>query len=205
MSIALIAGNWNTNGNKTATAGTVISHVVPPKQGMRAVLTELTYESGATGHTVTVLKALAKTNTSAAAASGATTLALNAATFASQTIAANDFIVVEQADGNFGLYKVSALSTLTVTIPALSAAVALGAQVWIMGAIGEAEHGAFKPTASARTQYASAVAGISSSGYGPVTYSSTVYRRSGYGDPIVLQSDNATNAGFLYAAGVYRK
>jgi hypothetical protein len=199
----LVKGTFHKKRN-TVAFGTIITQVIEPAmKGAKTRITAMDYICGGTAHTVTVMKALAKTKTTAAAVATGTALVLEAATFLNQTIAANDFIVVKHTDGTYGVYLVSALTTLTVTIGALSADVASGSPVWIMGATGEAEHIPFLVTASVRNTYYDPIAGVVTSGYRSV-YGGTVYQRSGNDDPLLIHSNNATATGILeHVSGYY--
>lgn len=187
----------------TQTAGTEILQLIEPSmKGARTRITNLVYTSAGTAHTVSILKALARTTVTEAAIATATSLKVASASFLNQTIAASDYIVVRHTDGTFGAYKVSGISSLTLTINALSAAVGVGALVWVMGAIGEAEHIQINPPISATTRFADPH-GIAVTGYRSV-YSSTVYSRSGNDDPLLVHSGNGTAAGsFESISGFY--
>jgi hypothetical protein len=129
----------------TQTAGTVITQVVPPNtKGGRAVITNVAYVCAATAHTLTFMKALGQTVATAAAASGQAVVNVEAKTFLDQTVAANDFAVVQHSDGTYGVYLVSSVSSLAITFASnLTAAVADNAKIWWFGAAAEA-HG-FRP------------------------------------------------------------
>lgn len=188
----------------TQTAGTEILQLIEPSmKGARTRITNLVYTSLGTAHTISILKALARTTVTEAEDAASTELKVASAAFLNQTLAANDYVVVRHTDGTFGAYKVSAVAGVTtLTIPALSAAVGVGALVWVMGAIGEAEHNQIAPPVSAQTRYADPH-GIAVTGYRSV-YSSTVYQRSGNDDPLLVHSGNATAAGvFESISGFY--
>lgn len=190
----------------TQTAGTVITRLIDPKLvGAKTNITQLMYVSSTTQHTLTILKPLARTTASAAALAAATSLLVTSNAFRGDTIAASDYIVVQHSDGTFGAYLVSGVGgtgNLTLTIPALTAAVAAGGFVWIMGATGEAEHIVFSPPVSTTTRYQDSVSGIASSGYRTVT-GGTVYSRSGNDDPLLVHSNNATAAGVVESVSGY--
>lgn len=182
----------------TAAAGTAFTQLIEPAmKGVKTRITEVLYRGGNTAHTLTFLKALARTTAAAAAAASATELTVTSDSFLNQTIAASDYIVVKHSDGTFGAYLVSANASKVLTIPALSAAVAAGAPVWIMGATGESEHITVQSLVNTDLRLESAVSGVVTSGFGPVTYSSTTYSRTGNDDPILIHSNNATGAGVL--------
>ncbi len=188
----------------TQTAGTVITQVVEPKMnGSKAIITRIAYLCGATAHTLIVLKALAKTVATAAQVATDTAITVASKAFRGDNVAASDYIVVRHTDGTYGAYLVSAVSTLTFTIPALAAAVAINSPVWIMGAVGETEHINFNAVASVLNQFGDPLGGLASGGYRSVS-SGTVYQRSGNDDPLIVYSANGTNAGvFESISGIY--
>ena len=208
-----VKGTFNIGLRRTETAGTAIVIVIPPaRRGARTRITGIVYTNGSTAHTLRVLKALARTTVATAAAINATTLVVTSASFRGDTLAASDYIVVQHDDGTYGAYLVSAVATVTtLTIanhssPAttgLSVACAAGNRVWLMGAIGEAEHRTILAVASVVNSYNDAVSGLASSGYRSVA-SGTVYTRSGNDDPLIAYSNNATAAGaFESVSGYY--
>ncbi|MCX8126976.1 MAG: hypothetical protein N3E40_07585, partial [Dehalococcoidia bacterium] len=138
-------------------------------------------------------------STTAASASGSSTVTLSSLAFRGDVLAANDHLVIRHSDGTYGVYVVSSVNTTTrvVTLSSsLTAAVAANAPVWIMGATGESEHVTFGTTANAVQTFESALAGIAVSGYRSVA-SGTIYSRSGNDDPLVVHSPNDTAAGVI--------
>lgn len=185
----------------TATAGTPITALFPPRRGAFTRLIKMLYLAGATAHTLTVLKCLGKTTLSAAAASSATTVVLTAdpgtGTPASG-IATNDWIAVQLDDGTFFLAKATGVSTLTITVAALPAGAAAGNNVYFFGA--PADHAssqtnpkvnnvvgsAFTCTASVLKDFSDVAAGL--------------HMSLNQNEPIMVYSDNATAAGELQQA-----
>lgn len=180
-------------GEATATAGTVITTVVPPKRGHRTRLVGLEYISAGTAHTVNIHRAVGKTVLNAAAAaaqadivvktSGSTTIGTGSVAGA---VAANDFLVIEKPDGSYHVGKVSSVAaasggtqTITLTANVPTGGFAAGAQVWLMGAVSESSNQILSPTTSATSTYG-----------GDVFCSS--FRAN---EPLLLQSTNATAAG----------
>jgi len=179
----------------TQTAGTVITQLIPPSPSVsqKVRLTKIVYTPGATVHNLILMRAAEQVLTTAAAAASATTIVVDSSGFAGQTIASGDYLVVEHADGTCGLYLASALATLTVTINALSKAVNSGARVWILGSISETWHSTLPTVASIRNDFAEPIGGLAQSGWDD----GTSYARDGRGEPMVIYSANATNAGTL--------
>lgn len=190
--------------NQTATAGTAIMAAVPPSENLRLKtrIMGLAYISAGTAHTLTIMKALAKTSLTAAAAAGATTINVASTTFgAAQTLAASDFAVIrlQVATGYiYQLLAVSGVSTLALTVTALETAAPSGSPVWLFGTASEANAGldVLKPTISTKTQYNFGDGGVSTSGY-RAEVTNVIYTRSGRGDPLIVHSDNATAAGTI--------
>jgi len=202
----LYGGSWSTPGSLTANAGTAISFVVPPKPGYKVQVKNLNYESGSTAHTPLVLKALAKTYLTAAAATSATSIVLASAAFRDQTLANGDYVVIAYDNGTYGFLAASALSTLTATVSALAFAAAANNSVWILGSLTEVEHSVFRPKVSVMSQYQDFSGAVAEGGFLPKTVASVNYvNDNGYGDPIVLYSGNATAASQLTASGVYSR
>lgn len=187
----------------TQTAGTVITRLIEPAmRGAKTRLTQLSYVSGGTQHTLTILKALARTTVTAVQAASDTAVSVASKAFRGDTVAASDYIVIQHNDGTFGAYLVSSVTNLTFTIPSLAAALAIGNFVWILGATGEAEHVVLSPLVSALTRYQDSLGGIACSGYRSVS-GGTVYQRSGNDDPLLIHSNNATAAGVIESASGY--
>ncbi len=184
----------------TESSGVAITELIPPKANCKARLLKLVYTPGATVHDIVVMKPLEQVLTTAAAAAAATALVLNVASFTGQNLASGDYVAVEHSDGTYGLYLVSALATLTITINALTKAVNAGAKVYIFGSPTETYHYTYKTVASTRTEIGVDEAGIGVTGF----ISDGTYSRTGLGDPLMVYSANGTNAGTLnYGAGVY--
>lgn len=181
--------------HNTQTSGTPITQLIPPPRSTnyKLRLMKLVYTAGATVHDILLMRALHQVETTAAAAAAATSLVLDEATFVGQTLANGDYVVVEHADGTYGVYLVSALATLTITINALSKAVNSGAKVFIMGAPGDTSyHSTLKSIASTRIEFDGGASGLGDTGY-----DDGVYDRDGKGDPMLIYSANGTNAGTL--------
>lgn len=191
-------------GETTATAGTAITAVIPPKgDNYKTKITRIVYTPAGTVHNVIVMKALARTVVAANAADGATTLVLTDGTdtfLNSEDLASGDYAIVRYDDGFYGLLAISANSSGSLTVSALEQPVTAGAPIWLMGAPGQsgtpAIHLTYKTIASTRTEYGCPQAGVAESGFETVV-SNTYYSRSGFGDPLLVYSANATAAGFL--------
>lgn len=181
--------------HNTQAFGTPIVQLIPPDTDSNITrLTSLVYTAAGTVHDLLIMRALNQVLTTAAAAAAATTVVLDSASFVGQTIASGDYLVIEHADGTFGAYLVSGLSTLTVTINALTKAVNSGDRVWIMGAPADTSyHSTLKSIASTRLEFTDAAAGLGQSGFAD----GTSYARDGRGDPLIVYSANGTAAGII--------
>jgi hypothetical protein len=187
-------------GYTTQTADTEITALIPPKgNNYKTKLNRMIYTAAGTVHDLVIMRALNKTTVASDAADGATTLVLTDGddVFLGADIAANDFIVLKHTEGTYGLYKVSANTAGSLTIGALAQPVGAGQPCWIMGAPADQGHLTFKSIASTRIDIGDSISGIAESGYETVV-SNTLYSRSGFGDPLMFYSANATAAGFLH-------
>lgn len=187
-----IKGYWDSP-SATQTAGTIITVLVNPRRNCKTRAMSLRYRSGATVHAPAIMRSQGSTTLSAAAAAGQAVLNLTADPGTGTTpgaIAANDFVVYETAAGSWALAKVSSVSTLAITMTANVSAANAGAKVWFFGAPTDTCHLILAPTASAMTQF---------DGGGAPLFGST-----GYYEPLVFHSNNATNAGFVdHFSGIY--
>lgn len=176
-------------GGGTQNAGTVIQFLAPPRSGAYTRLTTVTYVAGSTAHTVTYMRPIGKTTTSAAAAASQAVINLTADPGPSGNgIAANDFLAWQNSDGTFSFDKVSSVASLAITMTnSLSKAVSSGAPVWDFGITSDTDprtgvaHPAYVTTASAANTQTDSVGGVVAA-LAPF-------------EPILLNSDNASNAG----------
>lgn len=185
----------------TETAGTVIEEIVPPVVGMIPRLTTFRYESAATAHTLTVMRPVANTSCSKYSASGQTILnvlqpdAMKDSAGADEALAANDFVVYQIEDGSYGASKVSSVSGSAITMAAnLAGTVDEGATIWLMGELGRSTHFSFTTQASTVDSFTdlNLQAGLN-------FQVSPKNIRTGVNDVLLVQSNNATNAGFLHS------
>lgn len=173
-------------GSKTETAGTAITRVIAPRPGGKAVISSFQYSTAGTEHTITIMTTLADKTVSSDAAASQAVVSLNAIPVApdGSVLAANDFLVLQYEDGTWNAHKVSSLSGLDVTLTAnLSKKVLKGTRAFFMGAPADHADRQFKVAASKDMTFADAAVGVGSS--------------SRTGEPIMIQSDNATAAGNL--------
>jgi len=182
----------------TQTAGTVITSLIQPRPNGIARINEVVYESAATAHDLVFMKSLGESYLTAAAAAGATSIVVAAKAFdPGQTLAANDYIALQLTSGVYQLLKISAVSTLTLTVDALDEAALSGAKVHYFGAAADTGHFTMSTKASTVNRYATAPpGGVVNSGWSFVS-SNTRYQNKGFGKPILFYSANGTNAGLL--------
>lgn len=181
----------------TETSATPIIEFASPQEGLKARLTTLVYTPAGTVHDLVIMRAIHQVLLTAASAASDTTLDLSEATFGGDTLASGDYVILEHADGTYGMYLASGLSVLVLTVGAIAKAANAGARVWIMGAPGDTSyHSTLKSIASTRTEFFNLAA---ESGYNIGTF-----ERDGFGDPLAFYSANGTAAGTLnYGSGLY--
>ena len=213
-------------GKLTQSAGTVITRLVEPAEGLFTTLADFEYTCSTTAHTLTVMRPLGKTYASAAAAASQAVINIehNPGAYsdfgtintANNNIAANDFVVYQTADGNYVLDTVSSVSTLAITMAnnVPTATVLKGAPFWWFGVIGDTNpndnqtHPQFTLAASSTTNLFGDKPGHSlAGGIGSITpaagllglFSSTYGKLllDGKNEPLVLHSGNATAAGVM--------
>lgn len=179
----------NGKGKKTQTAGTTIEVLVPPRLRSYTRITRLVYTAQGTAHTITVMRPLATTTVASAASTGQAVVNFTADP---GSIAANDWVAIRTAsDGITRLYKVSSVSTLAVTMTSnVVVAMAAGDKIWFFGVAGDTNtaydgeaHPGFTGTASVTTTYTDSDGGVVAS--------------YAVDHPLLVQSNNATNAGTI--------
>lgn len=181
----------NGIGKNTASAGTRIKVLIPPDTRGYTRITKIVYTAQATAHTLTIARPIGRTTASAYAASGQAVINLTADPNPSgNAIATNDLLAIKETDNVVRLYTVSSVATLAITLTSnLSVGVAQGAKVWSFGILGDSvpetgrAHDTLDGTASQTTEYEDREAGLFASFYRD--------------EPILFDSDNATNAGTL--------
>jgi hypothetical protein len=191
-----------TVGTATATAATAFTQLIPPENNLTPIITALSYITGTTQHTLTVLKPFgtALVATDASASATALVLATDPGTGSlAGAMAQNDFVAYQHTDGTWAVQKLGstpwAAETKTLTVSSLAKAVAAGQRLFFFGAPGDAGHlqllaGPAAGSGTARVNYV----GVElTPGAKP-------------GDALLIHSDNATAAGFLdYATVAYKK
>ncbi len=183
-------------GTSTATAGTAFSQLITPYQNRRTRVTSIDYRCGSTVNVLSIMRPLGETTVVSAVAEAGTTAVLTADPgVTGNLIASNDWFCVELADGRYQ-YGTFTLSTLTVTITAVAAGtggILAGAKFWWFGLPADTGHLQITPAASTTNRYFDPVSGLLTTGLRSNDYDSGVYdNRSGFGDPMIIHSPNAT-------------
>lgn len=199
---------------QTQTAGTIIEQVIPANPGTKARVTSCVYDCGTTAHTLSFLKALAVGTLQSQPAVSATSLivdtaSLVAAYMGGDILSTNDRICYQYSDGTWEANTVSAINTTTgaLTVTALSSIRRLlsGQRIYYMGIPGDTSQLLITAKASTLQYFQDPISGIAESGFDRVV-TDVRYRRSGFGDPMIFNSNNATAAGILeQLSGYYAK
>lgn len=190
-----MASNYFHKGPATASANTVIVVTVPPRRHRWTRIMSLRYTSTTTAHTLTCLMALGSTTLAAAASAGQALVTLTADPGpVGNGIAAADYLVFEKPDGTVHTDTVSAWNsetkvvTLTNNVP--TGGFAIGAKCWFHGVAGD-------QTSDQVATIANTVLSLSQD-FGALHSPGGVY------EPIVIHSNNGSNAGTLnHANGIY--
>lgn len=194
-------------GSVTASAGTAFTAVIPPGSVReRARITKLVYTAANTAHSVNILKCQHKAIATATANASQADIVLDDltsvdqanGTTATETLAASDWLVIKHSDGTFGAYSVSSVSGSTVTLSSnLVKSVDANATVYKMYELARPASATGFPAQVLRPP-ASATTSIGSENV------EAAVAVSGYGEPLLIHSDNASHAGTLVLAqGVY--
>ena len=184
-------------GYASESAGTEIVSICPPNEDMVPVLRGFRYRAGASAHNLYVMSPLGMTKTIEFSASGATTLELarddpgRTTAGVAQSLATADWIAYRTRSGAVEARKIT-LSGTTATVAAIGEDVDVGADVWAF--YGTGDHGAINLVAdsSSTTEYD----GLHVQGGIPAQRGLDA-PVSGSGMPLLLLSDNITNAGEL--------
>lgn len=181
-------------GTITQAANTVITRVIPPNPDGRSCVGSLQYEAAATAHTLSLMTTIDTVTASSDAASGQAVLPIsrNPVTPDGTLVAANDWFIVQHEDGTWNAYMVSSVSGLNITMTAnLTGKVLAGSRVHFMGA--PADHSLRQFTMKASTTYK----------FDAGDFRIRMATGSAKNTPILVHSNNATNAGTLYHTSYY--
>lgn len=207
-----IAATWS-HGRATASANTVINVLVPPRNNKKTKLDKYVVTTGATAHTLTILRPLNRVKLALAAAASQAVIVLAAdpgiylgKVVANNLITTNDWLVLQLPDGTYSIVRVhsstapvtNADGTVNVTLTANLGV--LGAKqfalCWFMGIITDTD----PQTGEAHPIFTLKASGTNSdTGNG-----GSLCESLRQFDPLILQIDNATNASTLEnASGLY--
>lgn len=195
MSLTLIGSEGV--GKLTQTAGTRIQKLIGGKGGAFTHLLNMRYTAGATAHTLTVMRGQSYAKVASdAAASQADVVVDTALTDGANAIAANDLVAIKKPDGTWHLGIVSSWSagtlTITLTSNVPSGGFKKGARVVCYGVAGDTGH--------ANYQFAAASGGATN--FPAVQNDGGLVRSAQQNEPLIIDSDNASNAGTLDYASV---
>jgi hypothetical protein len=184
--------------NQTATAGTRIQVCCGGVQGWVTQLSQFNYTPGATAHTLTMMRSQTATTTTQAVAAGGTTVPCASLLTTHAGGAANSagLVGIQLDDGTWLLSTLNGVPNTTTFSLTLTTAVPTGRSIPIkstvcyFGLASDAYHAAY--------QIPSSVAGSGSLFTLPIINADvSLCKASLPGQPIVFDSNNATNAGTL--------
>lgn len=181
-------------GSLTASSGTELLRVCPPKANRFTRVHSWIYDCGGTAHTVTLMVPVARVKVLTDAAAGQAVVKMSQAPVGTTgaKIAANDYFVVKDESGVFGAYRVNAVSGTSITIDvSIGSAdssgfvnkLIAGSFIWFFGATSLHSKRQFTMKASTVTSMPDASNGWATS--------------PGKNEPILVHSNNATAAGTL--------
>jgi len=193
-------------GYKTETAATIIQHNIPPiGVGYRSVLMRAVYLAGATAHTLSLLYPAtnngghapaaatllgSKNTASAAHAAGVSVINVTNTPLspAGAAAAQYDVIAYECLDGTWEFNEIVSVATKAITVGTATAkAIASGAKVRIIGILADGYNMQLSCTASVTVDYSD---------------ENGVLMHPDMNEPCVIQSNNATHAGFFMQGNV---
>ena len=205
-------------GKQTQTAATLIEQVIAGRSGAIARVTSCVYDmltaANTVSHVLAFMKALAHGTLQTTPAVSATSIVVDTASLAAaymggDILATSDRIVYQYTDGTWEANTVTAINTTTgaLTVTALSATRVLvaGQRIYYMGIPGDGAHLLLNCKGTVVTNLNDPIAGVAQGGFQRVV-SEVNYKRTGYGDPMLFSSNNATTAGMLASlSGYYAK
>lgn len=196
---------WTTK-SIVAASDVVYGHAIQPVEDRIVRMNEIDYTTGISGHVIYVMRAVAETRADGHAASGqkvvtlANVSAMNVInTSTPETVAASDFLAWIDSTGKIAWDIVASVSSSAVTMTAnFTNDIIDRSPVWIFGELLRASHLNFIVGASSTVHISDMAA------QGGIPLQLDTNTRSGVGDPIIVASDNAADAGvFISASGIY--
>jgi hypothetical protein len=176
--------------------GTAIHQLIPPFQNRKTRITGVTYRCGSTAQPVSFMRPLGHTTVTTAVAEAGTVINLTANPGVTGNAAAsNDWFAVELVDGRYQ-YGTFTLSTLAATVTAVAAdtgGIAAGAKFWWFGLPADTGNQQHVVAASTTNLITDPTSGLFTTGLPSKDYDEAIYgNRSGYGDPVIVHTANAT-------------
>ena len=188
-----------TTGYNTTSAGTEITSICPPNGDMIPVVRGFKYRNGATIHKLYFCSPLGVTRTIEFTDASGTTLELarndpgKATDGTTIALAADDWIAYRTRSGALEARKISSITGTTVTITATGEEVEVGAEVWAFyGSLDIHASESFDVAASDTVSYDNLHIQC-----GVPAQRGKEAPVSGSGMPMLVWSDNVTNAGKL--------
>ncbi len=180
-------------GENTETLDTVIRAFIPPKARTKILITTFKYTAAATAHVLSIIQVRGRTTVASDAAASQKVVNLVAQPEAGNDVAAADLMAFELANGLVIFDVVASVVTLAITMTVnFAQIVKAGSPVWFFGVAGDSGVDTLALKLSTQTSHVDDLAGVISA--------------TEQGDPLILESDNATAAGFLnIIAGIYAK
>lgn len=183
-----VAEGYYTEGYKTANAGTAIVAMIPGMKNRYTHISRIVYTTAGTPHTITMMKRVADTTLSAAAAAAQAVIVLTADP---GSIAANDLLAIQKPNGSWHFGTVQSASGLNVTLTANvpTGGFSSGAKVIFYGVAADSDHShhTILTTASAAREPL------------PDDTDAVIMSSSGTDEPLIVSIDNITNAGKLHS------
>lgn len=193
-------------GGLTENAGTRIQVGIPGMPNAQTYLSLIAYKDAGTAHTITVMRKVSETTTTAATSASGTVINITADPGTGTgpgAIAASDVVAIKLTDGSWHFSAVSSVTSLAVTLSTAlpsTAGCASGARFLFYGAPSDTVHNSWKFTGgsgSSTTYFPSNNGGLP---YGCLA------RSKGADEPLVVDSNNASNAGtFVILQAFYAK
>lgn len=183
-------------GKLTQNAGTRIRRLLGGVGGLFTHLLNMRYTDSGTAHTLTIMRGASRAKTTAAVAAAGTSVVVDTALTDgdANAIAANDCLGIRLDNGTWHFSTVSAWDSTTKTITLNTAvptgrSILKGAAVVCYGVAGDTYHS---------NQQFTGGSGASATNFPPANTPDVSLVRASYpGEPLLFDSDNATNAGTL--------
>lgn len=185
---------------QTQNAGTRIQRALGGGPGFTH-LVNMRYTDSGTAHTLTIMRGASRAKVASAVAAGGTSVITDVGLVdgAGNVIAASDVVAIQLDNGTWHVSTVSSYTAATLTIVLATAiptgrSVLVGAKIVNYGAAGDAMH--------AQQQYVSVATSTAVNVPAVTGAVLSLCKASGGSEPLIFDSDNASNAGTLNYANV---